>query len=679
MQVFFDIQNLPPFRSAIVTIGSFDGVHEGHRSILEKVKKMADELGGDSVVVTFDPHPRQILRPDDSSFRLLTTTDEKIALLAKAGISACVVVPFSLEFGEQSPDDYLQNFLVKNFQPSAIVIGYDHHFGAKRAGNIDFLKEKAPIFGFSVVEIPKMEVDAVAVSSTKIRSAIEKGDLPTANKLLGHDFSIHGKVVEGEKIGRKIGFPTANLFVEEKAKLLPPDGIYAAWAWRGADRHAAMLYIGSRPTIDGATERRIEANLLHFSENIYGEELALEVIEKVRDDQKLDGLEALKSQIAADQIEIEKILGIEKAAPEPQKSEIRNPQSEIPKVAVVILNYSTRQHLAQFLPSVLASDCPNLEIVVADNASTDDSAAFMKRAFPNVRLIELLENHGFAGGYNEALAEVEADIFVLLNSDVEVEKNWLRPVVEAFERDPFLAIAQPKILAFAQKNAEKQRFEYAGAAGGWIDFLGYPFCRGRVFQYSEEDDGQFDDEKIHDCFWATGAAMFVRAEVFQNLGGFDADYFAHNEEIDLCWRAKRAGWRVACVTASRVWHVGGGTLEYESPRKTFLNFRNSLFSILKNEPLSKIAWLIPARLVLDGAAAAMFLAKGQRRSVAAILKAHVSFYFSIRKMWRKRADFDQKIRAFSVRKKASDGAGVFKKSIVFEHYLRRKKRFFELF
>lgn len=339
-------------------------------------------------------------------------------------------------------------------------------------------------------------------------------------------------------------------------------------------------------------------------------------------------------------------------------------------VAIVILNYNTRQHLELYLPGVVEHST-GTRIIVADNGSPDNSVAWVRTHFPQVEVLDLPQNYGFAQGYNEALRQIEADIYVILNSDVEVTPGWLQPVVEAMHSDPAIGVAQPRILAWQSKK----QFEYAGAAGGWIDFLGYPFCRGRIFSYSEQDEGQYNDPQP--CFWATGAAFFIRARLYHALGGFDGDYFAHNEEIDLCWRVQRAGYSVWCLPQSVVYHLGGGTLEYESPRKVFLNFRNSLYSLIKNQPVRRLLWLIPARLMLDGIAGARFAAKGQFRAILAILEAHFSFYSHFGKTWRKRKQVESQIE--KVRIGPPQLKGIYKGSIIAAYYLRRIKTFDRLF
>ncbi len=661
MRVHYDLSQLPEFRHAVVTIGSFDGLHTGHLRILEQVQQLAAAAGGESVVITFDPHPRTVIGTKTSSFHLLTTTPEKIELFQNVGVDHLVIVPFTPEFAHLSAAQYVESFLLAKFNPHTIVIGYDHKFGNDRQGDLQFLAQYAARRPFHLVEIPAQEVDDITVSSSKIRRAIEATDMTTAQRLLGHAFVLTGEVVLGNQIGRTIGFPTANIHINDPYKLIPPPGIYAAYCQIPGHEQPlpGMLYIGDRPSIEGAQGQRIEVNILGFEGDLYGQQMQVEVVDFIRGDKKLDGLDALKAQIAADQNAIEQRLGLSTAAPDDRD------------VAVVILNYNTRSQLEHYLPSVVAYS-GNARIVVADNGSPDDSIAFVRQQYPQIEVIDLGQNWGFAEGYNRALQQVQAAYYVILNSDVEVTPNWTRPILEAMRQDATIGIAQPKILA----DRHRTRFEHAGAAGGWMDYLGYPFCRGRIFNYVEEDLGQYDEPQA--CFWAAGAAYFIRAELYHQLGGFDADYFAHNEEIDLCWRVKRAGYSVWCYPQSTVYHLGGGTLGYESPRKVFLNFRNSLFTLIKNERVPKLYWLIPARLVLDGVAAAMFFVKGQRAAIKAILQAHFSFYGLFFRYLKKRKEVARLVRQYKLADKKADKTGIYHASIVFAHYLRRVKAFSDL-
>jgi len=339
----------------------------------------------------------------------------------------------------------------------------------------------------------------------------------------------------------------------------------------------------------------------------------------------------------------------------------------MPSIAVIILNFNGKHHLKNFLPSVCASVYEGVEIWVADNASTDDSIQFLHAHYPTIKLIQLTENYGFAEGYNQALQQIEADYYVLLNSDVEVTPDWIRPVIDLMENDPKIAAVQPKILA----QTDKHLFEHAGAAGGWMDSLGYPFCRGRILFQCEADKGQYDE--VQEIFWASGAAMFVRAKLYHEAGGLDGDFFAHMEEIDLCWRLKRLGYSVVAQPASVVYHVGGGTLDIENPRKTYLNFRNSLFTLVKNESIGRLLWLIPMRLLLDGVAAARFLTEGKFRHIWAILQAHFHFYFGIFKVLKKRKLIRKLISQKNIG--AANTHGIYKGSIVWSFFIKKKKIF----
>lgn len=299
------------------------------------------------------------------------------------------------------------------------------------------------------------------------------------------------------------------------------------------------------------------------------------------------------------------------------------------RIAVVILNWNGKKLLQDFLPYVVKYS-PEATLYVADNASTDDSVAFLKANYPNVTIIENKGNYGYAGGYNTALKEVKEEIYVLLNSDVEVTKGWLTPVLQLFDSYPNTAFVQPKILDYYKKN----HFEYAGAAGGYIDKYGIPFCRGRILNTIETDNNQYNDNA--EIFWASGACLFVRKEVFWELNGFDEDFFAHQEEIDLCWRAFNKGYNAKFCSQSVIYHVGGATLQTTNPSKTFLNFRNSLWMMVKNLPQSKLLPAIFIRMVLDGLAGIHFLYKGQFKNFIALLKAHYFFYIKLPYFLKKR-------------------------------------------
>ncbi len=326
------------------------------------------------------------------------------------------------------------------------------------------------------------------------------------------------------------------------------------------------------------------------------------------------------------------------------------------KIAVVILNWNGEKLLEQFLPSVLEYS-KNAAIYLADNASTDQSIKFVERNYPSIKIIKNARNGGFAKGYNDALKQIDAPIYCLLNSDVEVTENWLTPIEETFDHDPEVAIIQPKILDYKKRDY----FEYAGAAGGFIDQLGYPFCRGRIFQALEKDKGQYND--IREIFWATGASMFIKSDVFKELNGFDEDYFAHQEEVDLCWRAKNHGHKILYVGTSKIYHLGGSTLNNMNPKKTYLNFRNSLYSITKNLPRKKALVIILFRLLLDGVAGLRFVFQGKFQHCFAILKAHLSFYKNFTKIYKKREKSKYMLNYFAT------------KSIVWSHFVYHIKKF----
>jgi riboflavin kinase/FMN adenylyltransferase len=666
MNVYNNLSDLPDFQNAILTIGSFDGVHAGHQKILERINQLAQNNNGESIVITFHPHPRQVIYPNDKSLRLLNSIDEKVALFEKYGVDNVVVVPFTVEFSQQSADEYIQKFLLEKFNPKYIVIGYDHKFGLNRQGDINYLKWYSKEKEFEVVEISRHDIKNIGISSTKIRNFLLEGKVNQAGNLLNHHYSMSGTVVRGQGIGKDLGYPTANIQIKNSFKLIPLGGIYAVQVIYRDQRYGGMLYIGDRPTLKEYDNQTIEVNIFDFHKDIYGERLTVEFIDHIRGDVKFENLDGLKDQLGKDKIASLAILEKEKSA----KVELKNPQekSTLPSVAVVILNYNGVDFLKKFLPSVLKSEYKNLSIHMADNGSSDTSIALLKTTFPGVEIIDLEDNHGFAQGYNLALDQVDADYLVLLNSDVEVTQNWITPIIELMERDKTIGACQPKIKSYHNK----EYFEYAGASGGWIDRLGYPFCRGRIFDKLEKDQGQYNTTS--EIFWASGAAFFVRGKLFKALGGFDPDYFAHAEEIDLCWRIKRAGFKVMVKPRSVVYHVGGGTLDYQNPRKTYLNFRNTLFTILKNEPKRKLFWLIPTRLILDGIAGGLFLVQGKFSHIKSILQAHLSFYQSFYSMVEKRKMYNEKIQKISI-SNTPNKVGTYQGSMVWQYYIRKVKFF----
>lgn len=331
-----------------------------------------------------------------------------------------------------------------------------------------------------------------------------------------------------------------------------------------------------------------------------------------------------------------------------------------PTVAIVILNWNGRSLLQTFLPSVLATRYESLQVVVIDNGSTDESVSFLRSNYPQVNVVSLSRNEGFAKGYNLGLQQIEADYFLLLNSDVEVHADFLQPMISLLEKDATLAACQPKILSYNKK----EEFEYAGASGGWIDQLGYPFARGRVFETLETDNGQYD--QVSPIFWASGAALFIRSSVFRSLGGFDPYFFAHQEEIDLCWRIQLAGFRIVACPQAIVWHMGGSTLPKGNAKKTFLNYRNNHIMLLKNMPIRTLLWVWPLRLALDGLAAWRALVGGDPGYWWAVARAHFAVYGWL--LW------GQKESLFPTNR-SGQLQGMYRGSILWNYFVAGKKTF----
>ena len=329
------------------------------------------------------------------------------------------------------------------------------------------------------------------------------------------------------------------------------------------------------------------------------------------------------------------------------------------RVAVIILNWNGEKLLREFLPSVVKNTNTDLgRVVVVDNHSTDGSWICLEQEFPDVERVLFEDNFGFAGGYNRAIEMIEAEYVVLLNSDVEVAPGWLEPLVAVLDRDERVAAVQPKILAYR----DKKKFEYAGAAGGYIDYLGFPFCRGRVMDTTEQDDGQYDDEV--DVFWATGASLCIRRDVYRVAGGLDEAFFAHMEEIDLCWRLKNGGYALKVVPSSVVYHLGGGSLPMNHPRKLFLNYRNNLLMLHKNLCAKQRKKIFFARVLLDTMAGGLFLLKGQWSNTRSVIRAYKAF----REMR----------KAYPVPESSISLSGIYPRSIVLEYFLRGKKKFSDL-
>lgn len=340
--------------------------------------------------------------------------------------------------------------------------------------------------------------------------------------------------------------------------------------------------------------------------------------------------------------------------------------TEQTKIAIVILNWNGKKFLEQFFPDLVKhSGYDGVKIFLADNGSTDGSIEFIRQNFPDTGLILFNQNYGFTGGYNMALEQIKAEYFVLLNSDVEVTENWLNPVIEFMDANPQVAACQPKIRSFH----EPEYFEYAGAAGGFIDKYGFPFCRGRILKGHEKDEGQYDT--LTEIFWATGACMFIRSELFKKAGGFDEDFFAHMEEIDLCWRLKNMGYQIYCQPASVIFHVGGGTLPNNNPNKLYLNYRNNLFLLYKNLPSERRFMVMFKRMLLDGASALVYLANFSFSFFWAVIRAHYHFYLAIPKLRKKRKYLSAFFNTFTHKE-------ILRESIVKAYYFKKVRKFSEL-
>ena len=337
----------------------------------------------------------------------------------------------------------------------------------------------------------------------------------------------------------------------------------------------------------------------------------------------------------------------------------------IQSVAVVILNWNGKSWLQKFLPNIVNYFPDYAQLYIADNASTDDSIDFIKNNYTSIQIIQFKENYGFAKGYNEALKNLKEDVYILLNSDIEVKSDWISPIINFMNLNPNAGACQPKILD--QKNNDL--FEYAGASGGYIDYLGFPYCRGRIFNEIEIDEGQYDS--VTTIFWATGACMFVRNEIYWEAGGLDEDYFAHMEEIDLCWRIQKLNYQIYAVPQSVVYHVGGGTLNKYSSKKTYLNFRNNLITLIKNANYNFFVITIIYKLILDGIAGIKFIFDGQFKHTLAVIKAHFAVYFQFKKILRKRKIIHQKTKNKTLKT-------IYPKSVVWKHFVNGMNTFNQL-
>lgn len=339
--------------------------------------------------------------------------------------------------------------------------------------------------------------------------------------------------------------------------------------------------------------------------------------------------------------------------------------SAVHPTAVVILSYNSQKWHELFLPKIVEESRGQYDVFVVDHASSQPISDSFKEQFPSVHWLDLPENHGFAWGYDQALKKISAEFYILLSADFEVTSGWYPPLLAQMRASPDLAALQPKVKYYK----ERQKFEYAGAAGGFMDAWGYLFCRGRIFSELEEDQGQYD-ENI-EVFWASGGCLMIRADLYHRFGGLDADFFAHMEEVDLCWRLKNAGYRIGVVSNSTVYHVGGSVISYGSPAKTFYNYRNSYFLFLKNERASKLYWLIPLRLCLDGISGVMMLLQGQPKNTWAIVRAHWSFYAHLFQLIRKR-------KALRSLRSERNSEGIVSIKILPAYFFKKKKKFSDL-
>ena len=648
------MENLPEFKNPVLTIGSFDGVHRGHRAIINRIIEKAKEVSGESVILTFEPHPRQVVFPNDESLRLLTTLEEKIRLLASTGIQHLIIIPFTIEFSQINPYVYVDQVLIDKISVKHLIIGYDHRFGLNREGNIDLLNLYARQEKFTVEEIPRQDIDDLRISSTKIRNHLLEGNIEIANRMLQATYIISGQVSKGSKIASRLGFPTANCEVVNRFKLIPKSGTYAARVECDGSLYHGMLYIGKSPTLKSTEKDIIEMNIFaDLEEPLYGKEIQIFPEVKIRNDQKFIDVQELLFNIESDKNEVEHYF-------------LKQPGQSA--VTSAVLNYNGETFLEEYVASNFKVE--NQEVVVIDNDSTDNSCSIMKEKFPQAKIIELESNFGFAKGYNMGVAEIGSKYLALVNSDIIVTPDWLDPIIARMEEDETIGAIQPKI-----KSADQREyFEYAGACGGFLDRLGYPLCRGRVLDYVEEDNGQYNDEQ--EVFWASGAAFVTRTELFKAAGGFDQEFFAHMEEIDYCWRIKNAGYKILCLPESVVYHLGGGTLAYDAPHKVFLNLRNNYWMLFKNSGISGLFMLTPLRIALDIAYSMSFLAKGKLTHFTSALKGVFAGLSGIFRTSSKR----RRIRFFQNRYSIGPPRPTGRKKAIlpFAYYLFRKKRFSEL-
>jgi len=656
--IYLGKASLPEFRKPVVAIGAFDGFHQGHQKLLTRLLDSAHELGGQSILLTFHPHPRLILDPADRQFCLLSTPDEKISLLEQTGLDFLVIAPFDYSFSMMLPGEYVEEFLIAKFKPFKIIAGEDHRFGRNGTGDGKVLTEYALQGHFLFEEVGHQQHKGAPVSSTRIRNLILASRIEEANELLGRSYSFKGSVIAGDRVGRELGYRTANLTRYGDSKLLPPNGSYAAFCRLGGSTYEAMLYIGMRETVSpGSIQRSVEVHILDFNQDVYGQEMIVELVSFLRADMVFQSKAELVKNIRLDEKNTRRAL---------LKERLRTNVSS-PRVALVLLNYNGQKLLEKFLPGLCKNTPSGCKLYVIDNGSSDNSVVYLQHYFPEITVIKLLNNYGFASGYNKGIAQIDADYFALINSDVDVTSDWITPLMDIMRKDPLVFAIQPKIKAL---NAPDQ-FEYAGGAGGFVDLLRYPFCRGRIIDFIEMDQGQYDG--TDEVFWASGAAMIVKGVVYKALGGFDDDYFAHQEEIDLCWRMKRLGGKILACSDSEVFHLGGGTLDYDHPRKVYLNFRNNLSTLFKNEHWPNLLYIIPMRLVLDMLIAVSYLLKGRWQVFYKIVHAYVLAIINTLYLVHKKNQTDQLIA--ELRLGPFRTKGILQSSIFLQFYIAGNKIF----
>jgi riboflavin kinase/FMN adenylyltransferase len=656
--IVYGKEPLPDFVNPVLTIGAFDGLHSAHKKIISKLIKSAQDLSGESILLSFDPHPRTILDPSDASVRLLTSLEERIQILEETELDYFIIVPFDYSFSLMMPEEYLENFILSNFKPKKILAGYDHRFGKDAQGDIILLKQYAAKGHYEFEEIEAQTLAQSSISSSKIRTFIKNKHILQANELLGYPYMFRGKVVPGNRKGRELGFPTANILINNSFKLIPPNGVYSARCLVNGKLLDGMIYIHILDNHPNHLDKTIEINIFDFVQEIYGQTISVYLLEYIRDPKLFPNDDYL-----IEQINLDKLNSI-------QKYKIHFSPIRKVKTAVVILNYNGKHLFEKYLASVLKHLPLGVEIYIIDNNSTDNSCIYLEHHYPEVKLLKLKHNYGFAEGYNKGLFQIDADYFVLLNSDVQIENDWISGIIDRMKADPNILVAQPKILDLGNKA----KFEYAGAAGGYIDILGYPFCRGRIIDYIENDTNQYNSTA--EVFWASGAAFIIKSSAFKSLNGFDGDYFAHQEEIDLCWRLKRLGGKVVCFPDSVVYHLGGGTLDYSNPRKTYLNFRNNLFTIFKNSNWLSLLYILPIRLALDILIALSYILKGKFKIAYKILQAYIISIINTVYLIHKKKYNDQIIKKLQY--KPADKKGLLNTSIFLQYYFSGNKCFSEL-